>query len=142
LEKEKDAMKRILVGYDGSQGSERAVNKALSIIDEGGEIVLLAVIPCREGKGFLDSDAHELARERAEEIIEGRISLIAREDITVKGIVREGDVVQEIIEVAKKLDCDLILLGKGGHSEIGSFQIGSVAEKVIMSSHKPVMIVR
>ena len=85
MEKEKDAMKRILVGYDGSQGSERAVNKALSIIDEGGEIVLLAVIPCREGKGFLDSDAHELARERAEEIIEGRISLIAREDITVRG---------------------------------------------------------
>lgn len=142
MEKEKNAMKRILVGYDGSQGSERAVNKALSIIDEGGEIVLLAVVPCREGKGFLDSNAHELAREKAEGLIEDRISLIARNDITVRGIVREGDVVQEIIEVAKKLDCDLILLGKGGHSEIGSFQIGSVAEKVIMSSHKPVMIVR
>ncbi|MCD6410805.1 MAG: universal stress protein [Thermoplasmata archaeon] len=135
-------MKRILVGYDGSQGSERAVNKALSIIDEGGEIVLLAVVPCREGKGFLDSNAHELAKEKAEGLIEDRISLIARNDITVRGIVREGDVVQEIIEVAKKLDCDLILLGKGGHSEIGSLQIGSVAEKVIMSSHKPVMIVR
>ena len=142
MEEKKGIMKKILVGYDGSQGSERALNRALSIIDEGGELILLAVVPCREKKSFLDGNAYELAKEKAGKLIEDRISLIVREDITVRGMVKEGDVAEKIIEVANVLDCDLILLGRGGQSEINPSQVGSVAEKVIMHAHKPVMIVR
>lgn len=135
-------MRRILVGYDGSQGSEKALSKALSIIDEGGELVLLAVIPCKEKRSFLDRNAYELARERAKRLIEEKKDLINRHDVVVKGLVVEGDVADKIVEVANDLDCDLILLGKGGQSEINPSQVGSVAEKVIMHAHKPVMVVR
>ena len=38
-------MKKILVGFDGSEGAEQALSRAIMIIDEYGELILLAVIP-------------------------------------------------------------------------------------------------
>ena len=53
-------MKRILVGYDGSDGAEKALNRALELIEEDGELILLAVIPSREEKSFVDSNAYKM----------------------------------------------------------------------------------
>ena len=34
-------MKKILLGFDGSEGSENALNKAMMIMDENGELISL-----------------------------------------------------------------------------------------------------
>jgi len=38
-------MKKILLGFDGSEGSENALNKAMMLINENGELIILAVVP-------------------------------------------------------------------------------------------------
>ena len=37
-------MKRVLVGFDGSEGAENALNKAMMILDDDGELILLAIV--------------------------------------------------------------------------------------------------
>jgi len=135
-------MKKILVGFDGSEGSELALNKAMSLIDEYGELILLAVVASPSDKVFVDAEMYKNLRKKAENLINDAISDIGPHDFDVTGMIEEGDAATIIIDVASRLNVDLIVLGSKGTSEIGRFLIGSVANKVVQYAHKPVMIVR
>ena len=135
-------MKKILVGFDGSEGSENALNKAMMLIDENGELILLAVIPIPSDKNLLDQKAYEVMKKKAHNLIESVIRDIGSHEFETTGIVEEGDVAAKIIDIANKLDCDLIVLGSKGTSELGIYTIGSIANKVVQYAHKPVMVVR
>ena len=135
-------MKKILVGFDGSEGSENALNKAMMLIDEGGEIILLAVVSSPSDKSFVDEEAYKKLKKKAQHLITDTISNIGSHDFEVTGIVEEGDAAAKIIDAASRLNCDLIVLGSKGTSEIGRYLIGSVANKVVQYAYKPVMVVR
>ncbi|RLF26481.1 MAG: universal stress protein [Thermoplasmata archaeon] len=135
-------MKKILVAFDGSEGSEKALNKAISLLDEYGELILLAVVPTPSEKSFLDEEVYKNMKKKAETLINNTIRDIGSHDFTVTGIVEEGDTAAKIIDVANNLKCDLIVLGSKGTSEIGRYLLGSVANKVVQYAHKPVMVVR
>jgi nucleotide-binding universal stress UspA family protein len=135
-------MKRILVGFDGSEGAENALNKAFSLIDENGEIIILAVVPPYNDRSFVGKEFYAKLKQKAYNLIEGVIADIGSHDFAVKGMVEEGDVAAKIIDVANQLNCDLIILGSRGSSEIGNYPLGSIANKVVQYARKPVMIVR
>jgi nucleotide-binding universal stress UspA family protein len=135
-------MKKILVGFDGSEGAEQALNKAVTIIDDYGELILLAVVPTPSDESYLDKETYKTLKKKAETLISDTIKDIGIHDFTVKGIVEEGDVAAKIIDVANSLHVELIVLGSKGASEIGQYPIGSVANKVVQYAAKPVMVVR
>jgi nucleotide-binding universal stress UspA family protein len=135
-------MKKILVGFDGSEGAQQALTKAQMLIDEDGELVLLAVIPRPEDKTFLDEDIYKDLKQKAQQLITNAINTIGTQMYTITGMVEEGDAAATIIDIANKLECDLIVLGGIGTSAIGRYLLGSVANKVVQYAHKPVMVVR
>ena len=135
-------MKKILVGFDGSEGAEQALNRAIMIIEEYGELIILAVVPTPSDETFVDMGAYEELKEKAQNLINSVVNDIGTHDFTVTGIVEEGDVAGIIIDMANKLRVDLIVLGSKGASEIGRYPIGSVANKVVQYAAKPVMVVR
>jgi nucleotide-binding universal stress UspA family protein len=135
-------MKKILVGFDGSEGSEQALNRAMMLIEEYGELILLAVIPSPQDKTFVDKEAYDKLRRRAENLIAGAIADIGEHDYTIRGLVEKGDAAAKIIDVSNREKVDLIVLGSKGSSEIGGYLLGSVANKVVQYAHKPVMVVR
>jgi len=135
-------MKKILVGFDGSEGAEQALNKAITIIDDYGELILLAVVPTPSNESYVDKDAYKTLKKKAENLISETIQDIGIHSFIVKGMVEEGDVAAKIIDVANTLKVELIVLGSKGASEIGRYPIGSVANKVVQYAAKPVMIVR
>ena len=135
-------MKRILVCFDGSEGSENALNKAMMLIDEDGELFILAVVPLPSEKNLVDMKTHGLMKKKAQNLIDSVITDIGRHDYTVNGMVEEGDIAAKIIDIANTLNCDMIVLGSKGASEIGTYPIGSIANKVVQYAHKPVMVVR
>jgi len=135
-------MKRILVGFDGSEGSEHALNRAQMLIEENGELILLAVVPSPDDRSLVDADAYKKLKQKAENLIAQVISDLGQHDFTITGMVEKGDAAATIIEVANNLKCDLIVLGSKGTSEIGQYLIGSVANKVVQYAAKPVMVVR
>jgi nucleotide-binding universal stress UspA family protein len=135
-------MRRILVGFDGSEGAENALNKAMMLINEHGEIFLLAVVPYPSESNLLDSTTHELMKQKAQNLIDSVIRDIGIHDYVIRGIIEEGDIAATIIDRANDLNCDMIILGGRGTSELGNYPIGSVANKVAHYAHKPVMVVR
>ena len=135
-------MRRILVGFDGSEGAENALNKAMMLINEHGEIFLLAVVPYPSESNLLDNTTHELMKQKAQNLIDSVIRDIGIHDYVIRGIIEEGDIAATIIDRANDLNCDMIILGGRGTSELGNYPIGSVANKVAHYAHKPVMVVR
>ena len=135
-------MKKILVGFDGSEGSEHALNRAMMLLEEFGELILIAVIPSPSDKRFVDEEIYKKLKQKAKSMISDVIKDIGQHEFRVTGIVKEGDPAARIIDIANKLNVDLIVLGSKGKSELGQFPIGSVANKVVQYAHKPVMVVR
>ena len=112
------------------------------LIEEYGELILLAVIPSPQDKTFVDKEAYDKLRRRAENLIAGAIADIGEHDYTIRGLVEKGDAAAKIIDVSNREKVDLIVLGSKGSSEIGGYLLGSVANKVVQYAHKPVMVVR
>jgi nucleotide-binding universal stress UspA family protein len=135
-------MKKILVGFDGSEGSRQALTRSLSLLEEQGELLLLAVIPSPSDKAFVDTDMYKTIKKKAKDMINEIINSISSQDLKITGLVEEGDPSVRIIDVSNKLNVDLIVLGSKGTSKIGQFLIGSVANRVVQYAHKPVMVVR
>lgn len=135
-------MKKILVGFDGSEGSEQALNRAMMLLDEYGELILLAVVPGPADKSFVDPSAYNKLRMKAQNLINQAITDLGEQGFDIKGMIEEGDAAAKIIDVANRLNVDLIVLGSKGKSELGHYLIGSVANKVVQYAAKPVMVVR
>jgi len=135
-------MKKILVGFDGSEGSENALNKAMMLVDEDGELIILAVVPLPSEKNLVDQKTYELLKQKANNLIDSVLQDIGSHSYTVTGMVEEGDIAAKIIDIASNLNCDVIVLGSKGASELGTYSIGSIANKVVQYAHKPVMLVR
>ncbi len=64
------------------------------------------------------------------------------EGFTVKGKVVNGYPAEEILNMAKEENCDLIVMGTHGRTGIDRILFGSVAEKVVKCSEIPVLTVR
>jgi nucleotide-binding universal stress UspA family protein len=135
-------MKKILVGFDGSEGSEQALNRAMMLIDDYGELFILAVIPSQSDKIFVDNDMYKKIKKKADVLIDSVIADIGSHEYSITGMVEEGDPAARIIDVSNRLNVDLIVLGSRGTSKLGQYLIGSVANKVVQYAHKPVMVVR
>ena len=52
-------MEKILIGFDGSEGAENALNKAMLLVDDDGELILLAVVHTPSDKSFVDEEAYK-----------------------------------------------------------------------------------
>jgi len=135
-------MRKILVGIDGSDGSEHALNKALMMIEEYGELFLLAVIPSKDTHVFLDDHTHRSLEEKAEQLLEQIIFDIGEQDFSLIPVIRAGNAAEVIIDVANEVNAELIVLGSKGTSSVVGHDLGIVSNRVVQYAHKPVMVVR
>ena len=136
-------MKKILVGYDGSEGSELALHKAITIVDDDGGLIIIAVVPGPSEGRLIDETTYSQLREKAQNMINQTIHDLSSSEYSVRGlVVEDGDIATRIIDTANKENCDLIVLGSRGTSEISGPLLGSVTNKVVQYAHKPVMVVR
>jgi nucleotide-binding universal stress UspA family protein len=80
-----------------------------------------------------------------------RITVAARESLanlardaegTVHRLVRRGHARQVILDVAKEVGADLIVIGARGHRDFSDLVIGSIAEYVVRHASVPVMTTR
>ncbi len=130
----------ILVIYDGSKESEKALAHAVEKRDEDEIIHLITVIPRAHLEEFEEVDLGESVEEARE-----RVQVLRRfykaDGVTIKYTVREGEAVDEILSAARSIDARLIVFG-AGVSRIGKFQIGNISQEVTNRAGRPVMVVR
>jgi nucleotide-binding universal stress UspA family protein len=145
--------KHILLPTDGSKLSGRAVKRGIDLAREGkGRITALHVLP--EFKLMVDDGITMISpalkkrfddegRARAQKLLDE----IARQART-RGVrcatrcVSGDSPYQEIIRVARKEKCDLILMASHGRRGISSLLLGSETSKVLLHTKVPVLVVR
>jgi nucleotide-binding universal stress UspA family protein len=59
----------------------------------------------------------------------------------IRSVLKEGDVAKVVLDVAKKEDVDLIIVGRRGHSRIVEFFLGSIAQKIHQHADRSVLTV-
>ena len=134
-------MGMILLAYDGSDLSKKAMDKAISMADEDDKIVVLYVLPEAILEEFKEIKP-EVTKAKAWDTVNEALGIINARGKQGIAVVREGDIAQEIITYAKELGCSLILIGSKGVSKIGRFSLGSVAETVAKNAESAVLIIK
>ncbi|NOZ58574.1 MAG: universal stress protein [Euryarchaeota archaeon] len=132
----------ILVATDGSRFSEAAVCYAMHLAKQSG--ARLTIIHVANVHGYVEVLWHDMKRKYREEgmrVLEEVREHCSLEGIEAETLLEEGVPYLKIVEAAKRLNCDLIILGSHGHSGLEKMLLGSVAERVIGISPVPVMVV-
>ncbi len=136
------AFKHILVATDGSKFSEAAVCYAIRLAKENG--AKITIIHVANVHGYVEVLWHDMKkryREEGEKVLRDVQEHCNLEGVEADTLLEEGVPYLKIVEAAKKLHCDLIVLGSHGHSGLEKILLGSVAERVIGISPVPVMVV-
>lgn len=135
--------RNIMVGYDGSQQADKAVEVALSLAQSVDcKVLIFAVARPPEPATMVEVDAMlDDAREHYEENFK-KLSKCAEElDVELQTAIAVGHPVQQIVHRAEADHIDLIILGRRGRSRFERMLVGSTAEKVLRYAHCPVMVV-
>jgi nucleotide-binding universal stress UspA family protein len=150
---------KILVPFDGSKHSKKSLDQAITIAKAMNGIIYLCtvvrvnpVVPpgsllglVREAeKGNLQKKLLSSAKTEAENMEQAQITYCKSKGVAAHyKIIIDGNVVEEILRVAKKKSIDLIVIGSQGLHGIGKIKtLGSVSRKVSELAHCPVLIVR
>jgi len=141
-----EAYGNILLPYDGSDLSKKALERAIEFKKESPEIVvtLLYVIPRYEEMiGFIRTEAiQDRLYEEARKIVLTGLEIAKKSDVSISTIMEEGHPTDKIIDIAAGLGTDLVVMGSHGWRGFSKAMLGSTAERVITHSEVPVLIAR
>lgn len=135
----------ILVAYDNSELSQKAITRVSAISDSRDvATTILYVIPrYQEMIGFFNTDTvRDSIRAEADKIVLAGERIASENGINANTFVEEGNAAEEIIAKARGLQSDLIVLGSHGWRGLDKTILGSTAERVITFSPIPVLVVR
>jgi len=120
--------RKILLGFDGSEASWRALDVAARLMGYGSTLSVVTVSPKQNGtaRGLLDA-AHDR---------------LLGHQVTASYLVRVGDPAQELVEAARELETDLVVVGRRGVDESGEPLPGSVSAAVVQVAPCDVLVVR
>ena len=131
----------VLVAYDGSEDAKKALQRAIAVRAENEDIMVLYVI-ATSLPGEIAGLQPDVTKAKAQEVVNDAINTMKQRGVTAMGVLKEGNVVEEILKYASEMKCSYVVIGSTGTSKIGRFTIGSVAERVARHSDRPVLIVR
>lgn len=142
----------VVVGVDGSSGSDSAVDKAAQIASEtGAELIVVSAWQTPRGDHWRHVDVAEDARHntdmddarRSAHTLVGRAHARAKEQapgLRVREVVQEGRPDQVITHAVD--DAALVVVGARGRGDFVSLLLGSVSRGVVHRAHCPVAIIR
>lgn len=142
------ALKKILVPHDFSPASRKAFKYAYCFAREfGSHLILLHVLEPVSSRSFMELPGAPAFSERELASAEKNLRvLLSSAEVgglkETRSALRTGIASHEIVEAAKDLDVDLIVIATHGHTGWKHFCIGSTAERVVRAAHCPVLVVR
>ncbi len=142
--------KSIVVATDGSPYSLAAASEAIGLAKRNGsELTVIAIVPAEIATPTdidFTMNQRELIAEKemhnAEKNAKAVKEAAQKEGVSVKAFVMSGKPADAIIQIAGERKADLIVLGSHGRTGIERLLMGSVAERVIVLSECPVLVVK
>ncbi len=136
---------RIVVGYDGSEQSERALRRAVEVAARrGGTVAVVSsasvTAPVGRGPGGAVVDPwEESARDEA---LASAARTVADAGVECRPVAGVGDAGKAIVEEAKEWGADLIVVGTRGRNLAQRLALGSVSTYVVHHAPCDVLVVR
>lgn len=141
--------KNILVGYDGSESSKKALKKAVELAKlTEGKIHIVGVVRPFEFAAvdfILPEELEEYEKEeisKEEKYLNEAVQIVKSENVEVYTKILEGEPAEELMDYADRNGCDLIVVG---HRGVGGFKrliLGSTASNLVKYSNQPVLVVK
>jgi nucleotide-binding universal stress UspA family protein len=137
-------MKKILIAIDNGPTSEKIASAGLKLGQQlNVEIALVSIVDTTnlmtEG-GVTPGELADILKNDSKKNQQTLIDKIFK-GFKVYSFIEEGKPYEGILKVADEWNADLIILGTHGRTGISHLLMGSVAEKVIRHSTKPLFII-
>jgi nucleotide-binding universal stress UspA family protein len=138
---------KLLVAADGSKFTKKALAFLVTNTEMVGndEIVVLHVqppVPPRV-KTMLGAGAvHDYHKEEADKVIAPIARFLQRHKLQFRSSWLVGSAGDEIVRIAAREKCAMIVMGTHGHGLLGRALMGSVAQRVVTHSEVPVLLVK
>src|SRR5512138_2937140 len=141
--------KKILVPLDGGELAERAIQQAEEIgLAAKAEVILFRVVqnpirsvPIAAGQSEV-TKATKNETDRAGGYLEKMASPLKAKGIKVRCDVEVGEPTGRILGKARSEDVDLIVMSTHYEGELHKLVTGSIAEKVLLGTKRPVLLVK
>jgi nucleotide-binding universal stress UspA family protein len=132
---------RIVVGFDGSDHAQRALERAADLAGDGDRLAVVSASEPHLGIGITHGGHRDpsTAQHRHDAAEKAR-AFLADRGLDAEIIETEGDPGTAIIEAAK--DADLIVVGTRGLNPIQRIMVGSVSSKVVHRAPCDVLVIR
>jgi nucleotide-binding universal stress UspA family protein len=126
----------VLVGYLPSPEGEAAFAAGIEEAARRGE-PLVALNSPRTGAPVTSTQADDAALVRLRQVAQD-----AGVDLTVRHDAHRDDLVDMVLEVADEVDASVIVIGLRHRSPVGKLLMGSTAQRILLSSTRPVLSVK
>ncbi|MBM4306009.1 MAG: universal stress protein [Deltaproteobacteria bacterium] len=138
-----EKFQKILVPLDGSDCAENVFPMVEKLASElKANIALLRVVLAHTFPGVDPTEAELKVIQEAEGYLKKVEDRLKAKGYKVDSHVRYGNDAEEILDHANQKDIDMIAMTTHGRSGVKRFLLGSVAEKVLRYSPKPIFLVR
>ena len=140
-------MRRILVGVDGSEASQEAARLAAQIaILFGARLTLAYAVPHLllppDAYGLNVEEVERGNREHAEKVLADSLIRLGEAGVQAETLVLEGSPAESLAEAALSGDADLVVVGSRGRGAVARVLLGSVSDRLMHISTKPVLVAR
>jgi nucleotide-binding universal stress UspA family protein len=141
-------LKRILVPTDFTDTSDRAVDWAIRLATRlGGSLTLMhayeiPVIGFPDGAIIATPEIAARIADASRGALDAAVEKRRGAGIPIDGLLREGVAWEAINAVADEIDADFIVIGTHGRRGLSRALLGSVAENVVRTAHRPVVTIR
>ncbi|RKD24417.1 hypothetical protein BEP19_08490 [Ammoniphilus oxalaticus] len=141
---------KIVLAYDGSELSKKALKFAISFLkqDPGIELDVITVVNMRDIVHHSGITLIDIGYLRQEFMLSAQAELqLVEEELRslpnpVKTLPLEGNPGKTIVEYAAEQQADIVIMGSRGHSGLKELFLGSASHHVAQHASCPVLIVK
>jgi len=137
---------KILVAYDGSEGSKAALEQSVYLAQKF--VSQLTALWVRGSLPHYPETIDEVEEEKqaadafTQKLTNELLAFSKRFGIDIHADSRSGNPAKTIVDYAKENSFDLIVLGHRGHSGLWGSFLGHITDKVSENAHCSILIVR
>jgi nucleotide-binding universal stress UspA family protein len=131
----------VLIPLDGSEMAESLLERLPFLTQSDVLVTLLCAVDPRQQVELMGPSIVEERVREADEYLTRVVLKLRKAGARVRKRVERGVPAETILEIAEKEEASLICMSTHGRSGIGRMMYGSVTEKVVRASIKPVLVV-
>jgi nucleotide-binding universal stress UspA family protein len=136
---------KILHANDGSEPAFRAFAMALAVAKQNNsDLHMVSVEEIDYMPEFIEEVREQAgtAARRFHKVLQRARGMAEDSHVKLETHVIAGHPVRDIVELAKELEVELLVIGATGHSALYDRLIGSRADRIVQLAHCPVLVVK